>query len=130
MTRLKKNPEIYTALSGSWKSRMFDLHGIYLENRKNGTNESVSIIAVDKYLRKCPTKEIVHMISDRANIVKNMRTLLSNGDIQDTEPFYHCTEIEDLGNEFTSEFQSKNTYKYDLESNKNVSKNKKSSHEN
>lgn len=130
MTRLKKNPEIYTALSGSWKSRMFDLHGIYLENRKNGTNASVSIIAVDKYLRKCPTKEIVHMISDRANIVKNMRGLLSNGVIQDTQPFYHCAEIEDLSDEFASEFQSKNTYKSELESNKNVSKNKKNSHEN
>jgi hypothetical protein len=123
MTRLKKNPEIYTALTGSWKSRMFELHGIYLENRKNGINSSVSVNAVDRCLRECPTKEIVHMISDRIQIVKNMRNLLSNGDIQDTQPFYHCSEIEDLSDEFSAEYQSKTTYKSAAKNNKKVIKN-------
>ena len=117
LTRGKKNPSIYNSLTGSWKARLFDIHGIYLDSRKKQAEDpeaqtvDITVAVVDQHLRSRPVQEIVHMISDRMGIVQNMRNLMFQRAVKNTHPFYKCREIEDISQEFRKEYEERSNHR-------------------
>lgn len=112
LTRGQKNAAIYNCLTGSWKSRIFEIHGLYLAGRKNnngndGAPVNITADAVDKQLRACNINDITHLIADRETIVQNLRAAMHQGSVKNTHPFYRNDNIESLAEELASEFKNK-----------------------
>jgi hypothetical protein len=119
LTRGRKNPNIYNALSGCWKSRLFEIHGLYLASHKpvkstdttdktaeNSNNDlEITVAVVDKYLRSCDIKDITRLIVDRNAIVQNLRNMMYQHAVKNTHPFYRNENIESLATELASEFK-------------------------
>jgi hypothetical protein len=110
LTRAKKNPNIYNSLTGSWKSRLFEIHGLYLAGCKAAEKVDMSVAEVDKHLRSCSIKDIARMIADRTPIVENMRNLMFQRAVKNTHPFYRNDDIESLSEEFASELKLNNKH--------------------
>ena len=82
LTRNKQNEEIYNKLSDQYKKCLYEIHGIYIKNRKGdfqegvdkkqiGTTRSINVFDVYHYLKGTPTNELRQLYYDRINMLEN-----------------------------------------------------------
>lgn len=81
LTRKKNKKELYLMLSETYKQILYNLHGLYINNKKkeikNKTieyNEGNSITVYDVYynIKKLSTVQIINLYEDRENLLKNL----------------------------------------------------------
>lgn len=82
MTRQKKNPDVYIALTEQYRKVLYGLHGLYIENRridfpdsKTGLfdkkmSKSINVHDVYHYLKNIPAHELRRLFSDRLELLK------------------------------------------------------------
>ena len=82
MTRNKNNGSIYTKMTEQYKKCLYELHGLYIKNRKqdfengidakkNGSTKSINVFDVYHYLKNIPSNELRQLYFDRNNFVNN-----------------------------------------------------------
>jgi len=92
-TRNKKNPEMYSLLTGQYKKLLYSLHGIYIENKNDDTsektekiesldisseNESINIYDVYNYIKSLPQNELKQLYQDRMKLLENQNVTFLN----------------------------------------------------
>lgn len=72
ITRNHKNEELYNLLPGSYKTVIYDLHGIYM---KHSTDQSksvpINVNSVYFYLKGIPLNNLVKIYTDRVDLLTN-----------------------------------------------------------
>lgn len=62
----RKNNNIYRLLSETYKKILFDIHGLYINNKKSNINESIKVNDVYFYIKEqLETKELIQLYQDR-----------------------------------------------------------------
>lgn len=81
MTRNKNNGEMYADLPEGYKKCLYELHGLYIKNRKNdfddggidnkkkGSTKSINVFDVYNYLKSIPSNELRQLYYDRTNMI-------------------------------------------------------------
>lgn len=74
LTRFKNNPDIYHNLTNTYKKVIFDIHGIYINNKKNDSNNKLNINnqIVHNYLKTLPIQELIMILYDRKNNINSL----------------------------------------------------------
>jgi len=71
LTRQKKNSELYESLTDTYKKILYDLHGIYIENKTKQENRSINVHSVYYYLKKIPPNILRQIYYDRKTMMDN-----------------------------------------------------------
>lgn len=87
-TRRHANKELYNSLPGSYKSILFDLHGIFINNKKHELNEddsdpkmavptgSIKFYDVYQFLKKIPFSHLERLYYDRSKVLENASSFM------------------------------------------------------
>lgn len=79
MTRNHKNEELYKLLPGSYKTVIYDLHGIYMKkSTENNKSTPININSVYFYLKSIPLNNLVKIYTDRVDLLTNPKTTFVN----------------------------------------------------
>ena len=96
-TRNKKNEELYNQMPKIYKKVLYDLHGIYIKNKKLEQNEndneisnekqnkSINIHDVYNFLKELPLKQLVKIFKEREKLVENPKIKCLNDKDNDIE---------------------------------------------
>lgn len=73
VTRNKNSPELYADLPNSYKKILYNLHGIFIDNKKknNDINISINVHCVYYYLKQMEFNDIKSIYYDRMKIITN-----------------------------------------------------------
>ncbi|QKF93983.1 hypothetical protein QKU48_gp0525 [Fadolivirus algeromassiliense] len=89
MTRNKNNGEMYNKLSVQYKKCLYEIHGLYIKNRKNdfengvdvktnGNTKSINVFDVYHYLKTLPSNELRQLYYDRNQIISDVEMKFLN----------------------------------------------------
>lgn len=89
MTRNKGNPQLYDKLSVQYKKCIYEIHGLYIKNRKQdfsegvdvktpGTTKSINVFDIYHYLKNLPSNELRQLYYDRSQIIDNVECKFIN----------------------------------------------------
>jgi hypothetical protein len=81
-TRNKNNTHIYSFLSEQFKKCLFEIHGIYISNRKKdfengvdkkkvGSTKAINVFDIYYYLKNIPSNELRQLFYDRMTMINN-----------------------------------------------------------
>lgn len=95
LTRNKNNNEIYNNLTEQYKKCLYEIHGIYIKNRKQdfengidnkklGSTRSINVFDIYHYLKNMPANELRQLYFDRMNISINDKFKFINRNCIDT----------------------------------------------
>ena len=82
MTRNKSNQDIYSKLTNQYKKTIYEIHGLYIKNRKNDfeggvdtknveTVRAINVFDVYNYIKKLPSNELRQLYFDRLTYINN-----------------------------------------------------------
>ncbi|MCJ7636956.1 MAG: hypothetical protein MUO21_05650, partial [Nitrososphaeraceae archaeon] len=88
-TRNKKNEELYGILTGVYKKCIYEIHGLYIKNRKNDFQDgidtkstevprAINVFDVYNYLKKLPPNDLRQLYYDRMNLLENPKMTCLN----------------------------------------------------
>ena len=95
MTRNKNNSEVYNDLTEQYKKVLYEIHGIYIKNRKpdfdggvnkgvSGAIKSINVYDVYNYLKNLPSNELRQLYNDRMEIANDHKFNFINHRCLDT----------------------------------------------
>lgn len=72
-TRNKSNPELYNKLTESYKQALYEIHGKFINSKKNDPNikKSINVYDIYNYLKSTNAKHLRYLFHDRYNIIGN-----------------------------------------------------------
>lgn len=84
LTRNKNNGDLYSSLTEQYKKCLYEIHGIYIKNRKEdfengvdnkkiGTTKSINVFDIYHYLKNIPSNELRQLYYDRMDMVNDYK---------------------------------------------------------
>jgi|688.fasta_scaffold188652_1 hypothetical protein len=95
MTRNKKNNDMYNELPEQYKKVLYELHGLYIKQRKDdfkdgvddkktGSSKSINVFNVYQYLKSMPSTNLRQLYFDRSILLTNKKFTFLNNKCIDT----------------------------------------------